>query len=120
MIHGRETEYRSKWRSNWSTLFGTNHGSTDRIGMSQILYRSVVTAVPPSRNLVSSFGHGILETIPPFPQQYSYAYLCRSFLWYQPRAEHKPTRRPLSTGGYTRRGPLAGAGGLIKSNTHIK
>ena len=32
--------------------------------MSQILYRRVVTAVPPSRNLVSSFGHGILERMP--------------------------------------------------------
>ena len=32
--------------------------------MSQILYRRVVTAVPPSRNLVSSFGHGILESMP--------------------------------------------------------
>ena len=32
--------------------------------MSQILYRKVATAVPPSRNLVSSFGHGILESMP--------------------------------------------------------
>ena len=46
--------------------------------MSQILYRREVTSVPPSRNLVSRFGHVILETIPPTRQQYSYVYLPRS------------------------------------------
>ena len=47
--------------------------------MSQIFYRRVVTAVPPVRNLVSSFGLGSLEIIPPSRQQYSYVYLSRSF-----------------------------------------
>ena len=85
------------------------------------MYRRGVTSVPPSRNLVSSFGHEILETIPSSRQQYSYVYLPGSFSnWCEPRAEHTPTRRPLTAGGHTRRGPLAGAGGLIKSNTYIE
>ena len=84
--------------------------------MSQILYRKAVTAVPPSRNLVSSFGHGILETIPAIFLRLS----IQIVYWYEPRAELTLTRRPLSARGRTRRGPLAGAGGLIKSNTYIK
>ena len=47
--------------------------------MSQIRYRRVATSVPPSRNLVNSSGHGILETIPSSRQQYAYVYLSRSF-----------------------------------------
>ena len=104
--------------------FGTNHGTTDCIGMSQILYHREVTSVPPSRNLVSRFGRGILETIPPTRQQNSYVYLSRSF-----------TNRALNTrrlGVHSTRGDIpgedllpaqeasAGAGGLIKSNTYIK
>ena len=47
--------------------------------MSQILYLRVLTSVPLSRNLVSSFGRRIIETAPPSRQQYSYVYLPRSF-----------------------------------------
>ena len=80
------------------------------------MYRRVVTSVPPSLNLVSRVGHGILETIPAIFLRLS----IQIVYWYEPRAELTLTRRPLSARGRTRRGPLAGAGDLIKSNTDIR
>ena len=44
--------------------FGAYHGTIACIGVSQIGYRIVVIPVPPSRNLVGSFGHGILWSMP--------------------------------------------------------
>ena len=36
---------------------GTSSGTAGSIGIPQILYRIEVTSLPPSRNLVSRFGH---------------------------------------------------------------
>ena len=69
MIHGTETEYSSKMTIELDgSKFGTNNGTTNLIEMSRNLYRREVTPYFRSRNLVSSIGHEILETIPPTRQ----------------------------------------------------
>ena len=116
MISGRETEYSSK------------------IAI-PLEYPHLVQIMEPQ--IVSECLRFVLQSSsPPKPREqiwsrnswdhptYSAAvFICLSvqvIYWYKPHAEHTPTRRPLSAGGHTRRGPLAGAGGILKSNYYMK
>ena len=108
------------WRSNWSTLIwykSWNHR----------LYRNVSDFVSQSCHFCSSlpkpreqFWSRNFSDHPTLPAAVFLGLSIQIIHWYEPRAEHTPNRRPLSAGGHTRRGPLAGAGGLIKSSTYIK
>ena len=71
--------------------------------MSQIGYRIVVIPVPPSRSLVSSFGRGILESLPR---------VTRSTPTSTPPAGTVPTVRttPVSASPLATRDPKPGAG----------
>ena len=81
-------------------------------------YRRAVIPVTPSRNLVSSVGHRVIEIIPPARHQYPYVDLSRSFTGTNRTLSIDYIRRPgvLSAGrGHAGGGPLAGAGGVTKS-----
>ena len=86
--------------------------------MSQILHRRVVTSVPPSRNLEQIWSRNSSD-YPTHPAaEYSYVYLSTSFTGTNRalNGDQASTQR----GGTYQALTLAGAGGLIKSNTYIK
>ena len=116
MIHDRKTEYSSS-KINDDPIgmpsFGTNHGTTACIGMSQIGYRSVVIPVPLSRNLVSSFGHELLRPSHP-PGSKIHTCLSRYFAGTNRALSIRRPGVHSARRGHTRRRSLAGAGGLTK------